>query len=212
MKLFLASEAKHPDTIKKLEEFVGGLKNKKILYIVTAANAEGWGSWYESETLKVLRNIDVQIEILQLEDYWEGSVPHVANVDIVWFAGGQPGYLMYWIRRTKFDSQLKRFLDAGAFYVGSSAGSMVASLSLSVTEWYIGEGENGASVIPGLGLVDFEIYPHYSDDLFDEIKAKYTGKRLYLLKNGEEIIVEDGDGKHTYDDKISVIGEERVLP
>jgi len=203
MKLFLASEVKHPSTIKKIDEFVGGLKDKKIFYIITAANGEGWGSWHESETLKILKKIGVQIEIVQLEDYWKGDLPSFENANIVWFAGGQPGYLMYWIRRTKFDLKLKELLIAGTFYVGSSAGSMVASDSLNVTEWYIGEGEFGASVIPGLGLVDFEIYPHFQDELVDEIRAKYKGNKLYLLKNGEEIIVEGG--------KITVIGEERII-
>jgi len=39
-RLFLASEAKHPESMQKLEDFVGGLKSKKIAYIPTAANGE----------------------------------------------------------------------------------------------------------------------------------------------------------------------------
>jgi hypothetical protein len=37
----------------------------------------------------------------------------------------------------------------------------------------------------------------------EEIKKNYKGNALYLLKNGEEIIVED--------DKVTVIGEERII-
>lgn len=209
MKLFLASEAKHPETVKKLEEFVGGLKDKKIFYIVTAANGEGWGSWRESQTLKILKNFGVQVEILQLEDYWTGDLPSFEDANVFWFAGGQPGYLMYWVRRTKFDLKLKELLNSGVTYVGSSAGSMVASGNLNVTEWYIGEVEFGAGVIPGLGLIDFDIYPHYQESLLPLIKENYKGKKLYLLKNGEEIIVEDGGGSSNV--KITVIGEERII-
>ena len=32
------------------------------------------------------------------------------------------------------------------------------------------------------GLVDFEIYPHYEDHLYGQIKKLYKGKKLYLLK------------------------------
>jgi hypothetical protein len=39
--------------------------------------------------------------------------------------------------------------------------------------------------------------------MYDEIKKHYKGNRLYLLKNGEEILVED--------EKIKVLGEERVV-
>lgn len=71
------------------------------------------------------------------------------------------------------------------------------------TMWYLGEGEPGASVIPGLGLVDFEIYPHYEESMYTEIKKHYKGNKLYLLKNGEEIVVEGG--------KVEIWGEERIL-
>ena len=80
---------------------------------------------------------------------------------------------------------------------------MVTSKTMNVAEWYIGETEPGASAIPGLGLVDFDIYPHYDEQCLDEIKEKYKGHKLYLLKDGEEIIV-DGDS-------ITVIGEERII-
>ena len=181
MKLFLASEAKHPNTIAEIDKLVGGLKNRKIAYIVTAANGQGWGSWRQSETLKLLKKIGARIEIVQLEDYWNGEVPHLAGKEVIWFAGGQPGYLMYWIRRIRFEPILHKLLREGVAYVGSSAGSMVAAENLAVTEWYIGEQEPAAGIIPGLGLVDFDIYPHYEDSHFGEIKKKYQGGRLYLL-------------------------------
>ncbi|MEK7526626.1 MAG: hypothetical protein AAB546_04050 [Patescibacteria group bacterium] len=40
MKLFLASEAKHPDSIEKLKKFIGGFEGKSIAYVPTAANGE----------------------------------------------------------------------------------------------------------------------------------------------------------------------------
>jgi len=54
-----------------------------------------------------------------------------------------------------------------------------------------------------MGLVDFDIFPHFQDELLPKIKEKYKGDKLYLLKDGEEIIVEDG--------KVTVIGEERII-
>jgi hypothetical protein len=80
---------------------------------------------------------------------------------------------------------------------------MITGPDLNVCEWYIGESERGAKYIPSLKLVDFDIYPHYDESLLSKIKENYKGKKLYLLKNGEEIIVEDG--------KIEVVGEERII-
>lgn len=113
------------------------------------------------------------------------------------------GYLLYWLRRTGIDKKLLELLDKGMLYVGSSAGSMVCAKTQLSAEWYLGEPEPGASLVPGLGLVDFEIYPHFEDDQLPKIRKLWKGDELYLLKNGEVIVVEDST--------IQVLGEKRVL-
>jgi peptidase E len=176
MKLFLASEAKHPDCIKKLDALINGLKGKSIAYIPTASNGENpYGQWQtESTTWKLVNTLDANVTPVSLEDYKDSSV-----IDAL------------------------KGKDSGSVYVGSSAGSMVAAQTLSVTEWYLGEGEPGASIFPGLSLIDFEIYPHYEDEMLPEIKKYWDGKKLCLLKNGEAITVIDGE--------TTILGEERFL-
>lgn len=201
MKLFLASEAKA--SIKDIEVFVHGLSGKSIAYIHTAANGEKWGSWRESETVKLLISLHAKVEELQLEDYTSGGVlSHLVNKDIIWFAGGMTGYLMYWIRRVGLDNAIKNILEK-TVYVGSSAGSMIAGQTLDITEWYPGDQEKGASLFPALALVDFDIYPHYDESMLPIIQEKYNDHKLYMLKNGEAVTVEN--------EKIQVIGEEKVL-
>ena len=206
MKLFLASESKHPETIKRLEEYIGGFKGKKIAYIPTAGNGEHiYGSWEKnSGTWKLVNSFDAKITTIVLEEQNEQEAKgNLTNKDIIWFPGGACGYLMYWIRRRGVDKYLKDILEKGTVYVGSSAGSMITAKNLNIAELCIGDIERGAGVIPGLGLVDFDIYPHYEDKLFNEIKEIYKGKKLYLLKDGEEIVWEDG--------KAVVSGEERII-
>lgn len=204
MKLFLASEAKHQDTLLKLDEYIGGIKNKKIAYIPTAANGDGWGSWNDGGTWSTLRRMKTDVTVVELEKYRDESIINkLQEKDLIWMAGGECGYLMYWIRRTQLDIYLKEILNKDTVYVGSSAGSMICGQSLDAAEWYFTDNEHGASVFPTLKLVDFDIYPHFEDELYDQIKENYKGKKLYLLKNGEEIIVED--------DKVTIIGTERVI-
>ncbi len=204
MKLFLASEAKNPQTIKKLDSYVGGLRDKRIAYIPTAANGEAWGSWRDGGSWNLAQTLNAQITLLQLEDSsLEVTREKLQHQDIIWVAGGLCGYLMYWMRRRKMDVVLPQILDGGTLYVGSSAGSMVTSKTLDISEWYPSDQEYGAHFIPGLGLVDFDIYPHFEEGQQEDIKSWYRGKKLYMLKNGEEIIVEDK--------KVIVVGEERLL-
>jgi len=206
MKLFLASESKHPETIKRLEEYIGGFSGKKIAYIPTAGNAHyAYGSWEKnSGTWKLVNNLEAEITLIVLEEQDNQEVKkNLTNKDIIWFPGGACGYLMYWIRRRGVDKYLKEILEKGTVYVGSSAGSMITAKNLNIVEWYIGETEQGAGIIPGLSLVDFDIYPHYEDNLLGQIKKIYKGNKLYLLKDGEEIIWEDGE--------VALSGEERII-
>lgn len=206
MKLFLASEAKHPESMEKLRAYVGGFERKRIAYIPTAYNGENaYGTWKEeSSTWKLVQTLNAHITPVVLEEYKNDSVRSaLENQDIIWFAGGSCGYLMYWVRRCGIDAFLPELLQKSAVYVGSSAGSMITAPTLNLVRWYIGEEERGAKDIPSLHLVDFEIYPHYEDHLLPEIQKHATPTPLYLLKNGEAITVTDG--------VITVLGEERII-
>ena len=113
------------------------------------------------------------------------------------------GYLLYWIRRLELDKILPELLNSGLLYVGSSVGSMICSKTQDLADWYIGEPEPGASVIPGLGLIDFEIFPHYTEDLYSEINKHWEKGKLCLLKNGD-VVTKVGE-------KIKILGEEKYL-
>ncbi|OGM58822.1 hypothetical protein A3A75_06165 [Candidatus Woesebacteria bacterium RIFCSPLOWO2_01_FULL_39_10] len=205
-KLFLASETKHPESMDKLEKFVGGFKGKTISYIPTAANGEEvYGSWEKgSATWKLVNTLGAKVKAVPLEDYKNSSVlKELVGKDIIWFAGGMAGYLMYWVRRCEIDKNINELLESGSIYVGSSAGSMVCAKTLHISEIYLGEPEVGSSIIPGFGLIDFDIYPHYDDAFLPEIKKVWNGGDLYLLKNGEAITV--------VGDKVGVLGEKRIL-
>ncbi len=204
MKLFLASEAKHPLSLKKLEKFVGGFDGKKLAYIPTALNGEYYGAWKGGESIGKVLSLRANVSIIELEDNCFSDVlTRLSKADIIWVAGGWSGYLLYWIRRVGLAKALPGFLQQGAVYVGSSAGSMICGPTQYSAEWYLDEPEPGAGLVPGLGLVDFEIYPHYQEKLLPRIKKLWQSGRLYLLKDGEAITVVDG--------KVTVLGKKRVL-
>lgn len=202
MKLFLASDG--GDSISDIERFVGGLASKKVAYIVTAGNGMGFGAWRRSETVPLVRSKAPKTEIIELENFmFFDVVSKIKQADVVWVGGGQTGYLLYWMRRLELDKLFKT-LGNEKIYVGSSAGSMACSKTQHMSELYPGEEEPGASIIPGLGFVDFEILPHIGEHDWQTIKKLWTFKEpLYLLKDGEAITVVDG--------KVEVLGEKRMI-
>lgn len=206
-RLFLASEAKHPKSIELLKKFVGGnFKDKKIVYVPTAANGDFYQSWKASKTLPIAQSLTNNLEVVELESYYYQDVEEkIRSADILWMAGGQTGYLLYWLRRLELDKNLPKILENGPIYVGSSAGSMVCSKTQYASEFYFTEPEKGASIFPGLGIIDFEIYPHYEEKWLPKLKNIWKKEfgDLWLLKNGEVITVEG--------DKVNVLGEKRIL-
>ena len=208
MRFFLASRINNPESLAKLENFLGAkFATKTVAYIPTASNGEkAYGDWKDSDALAMARKNFKSVHIVELEDCWERNLlPEFDNVDIIWFAGGYSGYLLYWIRRAKLDKALPDLLKKGAIYLGSSAGSMACSKTQYSAELF-DDAETGASLIPGLGYLDFEIRPHYTDDMFESTKKKW-GKidkgELCLLKDGEVITIDDG--------MVEILGEKRFI-
>lgn len=202
-KLFLAAEGKHPDSLAKLKDFVGkDFSTLDVVYIPTAANGDGWGHWKESETLPIVKKLFKSVKIVELEHIGrDKSIEDViGKPDILWMAGGMAGYLMYWVRRTKLDKYLPSLLQSGTIYVGSSAGSMICSKTDYLSEFFPDEEEIGSSYIPGLGYLDFEIFPHYEEQ-YAKLLKDWKHDKLCLLKNGDVITLDDG--------KIAFLGEER---
>ena len=149
-------------------------------------------------------SLGADLKIVELEDSsYKDVIKQIKDADILWIAGGMSGYLLYWIRRVELDKVLPDILNSGTIYIGSSAGAMILAKTQYSAEWYLGEPEPGCSLIPGLGYIDFEIYPHFEEDQRQEIEKRWKKGSLYLLKNGEVITVEDG--------KIKVLGKKRVI-
>lgn len=206
-KLFLASKGTHPVTLEKLQHFIGGsFSGKTIAYIPTAANGKLYGRWKMGDSIRRVQNLGTTIKIVELEDYYYRNVKQeLQGVDIIWVSGGMTGYLLYWMRRVELNHYLPDLLETGTVYVGSSAGSMALSPTNYASEIFVDDNEPGAGSIPGLGLIDFEIYPHYRDELLEGIKHQW------LPENGKLYLLRDGDVITKVGEKVEVLGEEIIL-
>ena len=86
-------------------------------------------------------------------DRW---VPLVRETDVLLAAGGDAGYLAYWMRRSGFGDLVPSLAET--VYVGMSGGSM--ALTPRVGAEFVGwEPPDGEDATP-LGLVDFSMFPH----------------------------------------------------
>jgi peptidase E len=73
---------------------------------------------------------------------------------------------------------------------------MVMSEVQEASSWYLGDEEPEALDIPGLGYIDFQIYPHIKEEMREEIKKHCSkGYTYYLMKDGSAVMIDDNDVK-----------------
>lgn len=188
MKLFLCSNSIHPEIREDFEKFIQKPINSCLVsFIITAANPEIDKSWMYRD-IEYAKEIFKGVDIFDIERMSREEMnKQFKNRDILWVNGGNTSYLMKKVRESGLEEMLPEILK-GVVYVGSSAGSMIWSKSLEIAQWYPGGSEPGASNVPGMGQLDFQIFPHYEEKLLEVIKSnKKTSEEYWLLKNSQAI-------------------------
>lgn len=128
--------------------------------------------------------------------------------DVVFMEGGNAYYLLHVIRQTGFKEVLRKLLSQGVVYMGSSAGSYVAGLSIETATWTErGFDRFGITDFTAMGFVPFAIKAHYTQEkhelfkrylktfqlpinvLSDEQALLVRGDTITLLGNQEAIAI-----------------------
>lgn len=195
MKLFLTSSTITENLVEDFENLIGkSIKGLKVAFIPDAADGtpvENDKLWVAKERQQLIDWYNWDITDFVLKDSTQEDLEKLFEIDVIFVNGGFSGYLANVMRSSGFDKILPRLLEKNIVYVGSSAGSMVMSDIQDASSWYLNEPEPEAIDIPGLGYIDFQIYPHVKDHTIEEIKAhckpNYT---YYLLRDGTAVLVE----------------------
>lgn len=204
MKLLLTSGGFTNKTIvSALQDLVEApFSRLKLTFIPTAGNVEeGDKGWLIDDLVNCKKLGFKEVDIVDIsalpKDIWE---PRLRDADIIMVGGGNNYHLKYWFNKSGLTTLLSELLRTRV-YVGISAGSMVTSSMLAMTQSArlysetLGEIEGDR----GLGLVDFYIRPHYNSPLFPNIRdeqlekaSKELDKDVYAIDDQSAIIV-DGE-------------------
>lgn len=194
MKLFLTSSTITKNLVKDFEDLLGkSIIGLKVAFVPDAADgvpSNNDKSWVEEERQDLIDWYAWDITDFNLKELNPEDLKKLRSFEVIFVNGGFSGHLANMMRKSGFDKILPQLLEEGIVYVGSSAGSMVMSGIQEASSWYLGEPEPEAIDIPGLGYIDFQIYPHVKDETIETIKAhckpNYT---YYLLRDGTAISI-----------------------
>ena len=162
------------------------IKDIKVLYITTASDGDPDDdkSWMYEEFQTIL---DLGVLSENIMEYKIGNKININEFDVMYMMGGNTFYLLDIIRKTKFDIDIKNFINSGKIYIGSSAGSEILGNSIDVA---LGYDDNNVNItdFTGLKIVDGLIIPHCNrkEDFINKLKNE-TNEKLYLLYDGDGI-------------------------
>jgi dipeptidase E len=216
MKLLLTSAGlSNKSIIKALRELTGKPFDKlNLAFIPTAANIEKGDKGWLVKDLINCRNLGfVSIDIVDIsavpKDIWE---PRLKTADILMFGGGNPFYLMHWMKKSGLEKILPELLERRV-YVGISAGSMVTSPNLSVSTskpLYYSSGIKDYRQEKALGFVNFHIRPHFNSPEFPKIRKEFLEKMAKRLKE-PMYAIDDQTAIKVINDKLEIMSEGKYM-
>jgi dipeptidase E len=179
MKLLLTSTGL---TNQKIRDFFisqfSTLEDKKACLIFTIKEESDW-QWIE-HYVKELKSIGLQYDGINISE--EKDLSDLQEYDIYYVCGGNTFYILDRLRKTNLDRVILKAIENNKFYVGVSAGSIIAGLDIEVAG--IGEGDENdinLSDLRGFGLVHFHISPHYTEQDKNEVEEFYSKRKESII-------------------------------
>lgn len=207
MKLILASQGFMTDEIAKTVESLvrKPLENINIAIINEAYIAKPETSskrWLIKELSRIEKYIGGIIDFINLRAYDKVEVKRrLQNADMMYIVGGRNLVLPSLFKETGFDEVLKEFAQEKVV-MGTSAGSIVLGRQIESDEyWLAKEGiTNDQIENKTLGLVNFNIFPHYKrkdhqkwDKSFLEKTLSTNSFKVYAITDEQAIIYDNGE-------------------
>jgi dipeptidase E len=186
-KIILTSFGLPVSCLSQVENLIGEpFSHKKFAFIGNAKDLRPPEKQTHS-TQTELENVGFNLENLDLRDYFNSQhrlESTLKQYDGVWVGGGDIYYLRYAMEASGFDTFIINLIENGFMYGGTSAGAIVAGLTLDYFEGL--EPPNTPKIIyTGLGLIDFTVIPHCENTDYNEYVSNI---KLQLEANDEKVV------------------------
>lgn len=165
-------------------------RKPRVVCLPTAAGREGDGSVNRWLNMGVdhFQKLGAEVNALRIIDresandlQWE---PFLENADLIYFSGGDPGYLHEAMNGSRAWSAAQKAWERGAIYAGCSAGAMI--LARQMPRFRLALTQEGFGIVPATFIMPhFDAMPIVFKPLVFALKGK--------LKEGECMIGVDED-------------------
>lgn len=198
IQLFLTSASDYvmDDIVKKLPK---PPSDYNVAFINTASEVEEGDHWWiraEKESLEKAGFIVDEFSITGMSS--EAIEAKMADKQVIYVCGGNTFYLLDQVIKTGCGEIIKRKVNEGVIYMGSSAGSMIVGTRIDLISKNDDKSKAPDLKSTGLGIIDIAILPHWGSSEFREgylsdVESMYTeGVKILPLTNSQYLWV-NGD-------------------
>ena len=138
-------------------------------------------------------------QLIESKTALRDAVAKINTSDIVYLAGGNTYHFLDHLRRSGLLEVLTRFADRGGVLAGLSAGALILTPHIQLAGYPAFDADDNEPGLTrpqcrGLGLVNFEFFPHYRRSLrYREALTLYSEQSrrpVYACTDGSGIVVE----------------------
>ncbi|NTW30988.1 MAG: type 1 glutamine amidotransferase-like domain-containing protein [Candidatus Moranbacteria bacterium] len=163
----------------------------KTASIVTAGRSQEERKYIDESICEMT---DLGIEVIELDVSDTDRFENIRSTDIYYVCGGNTYFIMDRMRKTGIDTMLIEAVRNGKFYIGVSAGSIIAGPDIDIAR--LGdENDVGLHDMSGLGLADCVISPHFSESerkALESFESEHQSEHIIAISDDEAVFVEDG--------------------
>jgi len=186
----------NPINMKQINDRLLSMINKdnpKVGYIASETDKERkyfnkTKRYYEQLGLKDILYFDLD------EEYNSEIEEEFLSCDAIHLSSGNTYTFLSLLKKRNMISKLQTYSQQGGVLIGVSAGSLLVSKTIGSAK-FGDDNEVGLKDLSALGLVDFEMMPHWNSWSFylDGLKdySKETKTTIYTVSDGEAIIIEN---------------------
>jgi len=189
--LLLSGFASNKDTYLNLI-FPNQISEKRLAYL--PVNGSQCPLKYQQEWQEYAQQYGANFEFINdIKKDSRGEDQRLLSCNILVISGGNTFELLHNLRQSGLDQAIKQFAQQEEFVLaGFSAGAIVLTPSIKICR-QPGFDPNliGLSDLTGLGLVNFEIWPHYQDHQQSLLESyrQQTQYEVEIIKDGEWRII-----------------------
>lgn len=168
--MFLAASVNQvmEDIVKKLPKEPD---KYKVAFVVTAAETYTGDIWWIRADKEKLEKLGFAVDEFSITGKSKEELEErMEDKNMLVVGGGNTFYLLDQIIKTGFDQMVKRKVEEGMVYIGSSAGAMMVGRRIDLVSEMDERAKAPDLKSDGLGIIDLTLLPHWGDK---EMKDDY---------------------------------------